>query len=74
MTRSRADHGTTGPLSGTDPASARGMLALRFVQPDRSLPSALLTRAELTLGRDQDNDFVLSGNATSRRHEPIDRP
>jgi len=73
MTRSRADHGTTGPLSGTDPASARGMLALRFVQPDRSLPSALLTRAELTLGRDQDNDFVLAGNATSRRHARIER-
>ena len=73
MSRERAEHGTTGPLSGTDPASARGMLALRFVQPDRSLPSALLARPLLTLGRDHDNDFVLSGNATSRRHARIER-
>jgi sigma-54 dependent transcriptional regulator, acetoin dehydrogenase operon transcriptional activator AcoR len=73
MNRSRADHGTTGPVSGTDPGSARGTLALRFVQPDRSLPSALLTRTELTLGREQDNDFVLFGSATSRRHARIER-
>jgi DNA-binding NtrC family response regulator len=71
--RGAATAGTTGPISATDPTPARAGLALRWVHPERAQPSVHLSRSAYAVGRDADNDIVISGSAASRRHARIEK-
>lgn len=47
--------------------------ALRWVHPEEVDSLSLLVNRTLTLGRDEDSDFVLRGNEASRNHAEITR-
>jgi DNA-binding NtrC family response regulator len=62
---------TTGPLSATDPRSARRQLVLRWVHPSE-LPSLSLSSSLIDIGREPSNDVVVDQPSTSRHHARIE--